>query len=594
MSFFEELKRRNVFRVGMAYVISAWVLLQFADLVLENIEAPAWIMKVFMLTLAMGFPLAVFFAWAFEMTPEGIKKEKDVDRSKSISSKTGRKLDRSIIIVLVFALAWFVWDKFGVDSASPETVQALEPPTSVISNPTLSSDKSVAVLPFINLSDDKENEYFSDGISEELLNVLVRVKGLRVPSRTSSFTFKGSTKKLSEIGKELKVDHILEGSVRKGNDRIRVTAQLIEVGTDTHLWSETYTRKLDDIFAVQDEIANAIVTALKVTLTVEDELSVKGSSTTNVDAYNKYLLGRHLWNKRTADSLLAAVDPLVEATRIDPGYGLAWAALADAYALIPEYSSGSIRDYIPLAHEAIDKALAINPESAQALTTSAYIKFAYDYDRNAAHAYFEKAISIDPGYATAHQWYGELLAVEGQFDAALDQANLARQADPLSPIIPFTMGWFLLYSDRQDESFAYINEALDIDPHFATAIGNLVVLNIMTGRYDQARARCNQNASLENVDPTTELAVIAAVENPALTDRALQLLIEDKQMPDGTLGKALYLMLINKPELAMDYLEKAFEAGDSYAIHIKRMGIYAPLHDKPRFQALLAKMNMWP
>ena len=206
----------------------------------------------------------------------------------------------------------------------------------------------------------------------------------------------------------------------------------------------------------------------------------------------------------------------------------------------------------------------------------------------------EKAISIDPGYATAHQWYGELLAVEGQFDAALDQANLARQADPLSPIIPFTMGWFLLYSDRQDESFAYINEALDIDPHFATAIGNLVVLNIMTGRYDQARARCNQNASLENVDPTTELAVIAAVENPALTDQALQLLIDDKQMPDGTLGKALYLMLINKPELAMDYLEKAFEAGDSYAIHIKRMGIYAPLHDKPRFQALLAKMNMWP
>src|SRR5210317_15590 len=181
------------------------------------------------------------------------------------------------------------------------------------------------------MSDDAQNEYFSDGISEELLNVLVQVKGLRVPSRTSSFTFKGSTKKLAEIGAELQVDHILEGSVRKSGDRIRVTAQLIEVNTDTHLWSETYTRQLDDIFAVQDEIAQAIVSALKVTLTGNDQAAIQSRTTSSVEAYNKYLLGRHLWNQRTPASLLASVEPLKEAIGMDAQYGRAWEALADAY-----------------------------------------------------------------------------------------------------------------------------------------------------------------------------------------------------------------------------------------------------------------------
>ena len=227
---------------------------------------------------------------------------------------------------------------------------------------------SLLCFPDQDMSDDKQNEYFSDGISEELLNVLVRIKSLRVPSRTSSFTFKGSDKKLTEIGRELGVDHILEGSVRKAGDRIRVTAQLIDVRTDTHLWSDTYTRELDDIFAVQDEIAQAIVAALKVTLTGSDQQTLSTHSTENVEAYNKYLLGRHLWNKRNGQSLLDATTPFKEAIELDPGFGRAWSALADAYVLIPEYNAGTISDYVPLANEAIQKALAINPASARALT----------------------------------------------------------------------------------------------------------------------------------------------------------------------------------------------------------------------------------
>jgi adenylate cyclase len=596
MSFFEELKRRNVFRVAIGYVITAWLLLQVVDLVLQ----------VFMLALAIGFPLAVFFAWAFEMTPEGVKREADVDRSQSIAPQTGRKMDRNIIIAMALALAYFAYDKFlaepetGAGSISPEVVQEIDSPVAKELNSTPGSqlpkidEKSVAVLPFVNMSDDAQNEYFSDGISEELLNVLVRVKGLRVPSRTSSFTFKDSGKKLAEIGKELQVDHILEGSVRKSGDRIRVTAQLIEVTTDTHLWSETYTRQLDDIFAVQDEIAQAIVNALKVTLTGEDQPSIHSRSTTSVEAYNKYLLGRHLWNQRSIETLLAATKPLKEAVTMDANYGQAWAALADAYALIPEYGAGSVEQYIPLAHEAIERALAINPQSARALTTSAYVKFMYDYDFVGARADIERASQIDPGYATAHQWHGELLAVERQFDAALDQLRLARIADPLAVIVPHVMGWILMYSNRTDEAYTYFGQALELDPHFFSTTINLLNLNMRTGKYDEARALTRSLQQSTNTEYATTLAIIDALENPELVGNALSHLEQSQGIADGALGKAAYLMMLNEPELALDNLEKGFAESEGYMVHMNRMDIYDPLRENPRFQALLKKMNLWP
>jgi len=615
MSFFNELKRRNVFRVAIGYTITAWLLLQVVDLVLDNIHAPDWVMQVFMLALAIGFPLAVFFAWAFEMTPEGVKRESEVDRSQSIARQTGRKMDRNIIIALTLALAYFAYDKFlasAPETVPPATAQTEKGPgpfsreatqssnaetagnASQAAFPATPDEKSVAVLPFVNMSDDAENEYFSDGISEELLNVLVRVKGLRVPSRTSSFTFKGSDKKLAEIGRELQVDHILEGSVRKSGDRIRVTAQLIEVSTDTHLWSETYTRQLDDIFAVQDEIAQAIVSALKVTLTGNDQAPIQTRSTASVKAYNKYLLGRHLWNQRAPASLLASVEPLREAIALDPQYGRAWEALADAYVLIPEYRSGSIREYIPLAHEAIDKALYINPKSAPALTTSAYIEFMYDYDFEVARKMFTRAIEIDPGYATAHQWYGELLATERKLDAALDQLRLARMADPLAHIMPHDMGWFLMWTDRSDEAEQYFQESIELNPNFQNAYRNLAQLQMKDGRFDAARENIRKAFAIMNLDPAPDLAVVDALENPALRAKAIALVLADDQTPDGTMGKARMLMFLDAPELALDSLEKGFEQGDSYAVHMKRMDIYDPLRDNPRFQALLAKMNLWP
>src|SRR5210317_456505 len=280
MSFFDELKRRNVVRVGLAYGIAGWVLLQVADLVLENIEAPSWVIQALMLFVLLGFIASLVIAWAYELTPEGIRKESEIDRSQSIAGHTGKKLDRIIIGFLVLAVAVLLVDRsmsvpvMGPDTVSEDaTVQVNEvgdestPPLEEV----LPTDPSIAVLPFADMSPEQDQGYFSDGISEELLNLLVRVDGLKVASRTSSFTYKGSTQSLAEIAGELKVNHVLEGSVRKADNRIRITAQLIDARTDRHLWSESFDRDLVDIFAIQDEIANAIVAALSAELGILQE-----------------------------------------------------------------------------------------------------------------------------------------------------------------------------------------------------------------------------------------------------------------------------------------------------------------------------------
>jgi TolB-like protein len=261
MSLFGELKRRNVFRVAIAYSVVAWLVAQVAELAMESFGSPDWVMKTLLLLLAIGLPIAIVFAWAFEMTPEGVKREKDVDRTTSITHQTGRKINTIIISVLVIALGFSVVTHRWAGGDGTES-PAVDAPTQT----TASSDQSIAVLPFVNMSNDADNEYFSDGISEELLNVLVRVEGLRVASRTSSFAFKGKDTSIPNIAESLGVEHVLEGSVRKAGNTVRVTAQLIDARTDTHLWSETYDRKLEDIFAIQDEISGHIVEALKIAL----------------------------------------------------------------------------------------------------------------------------------------------------------------------------------------------------------------------------------------------------------------------------------------------------------------------------------------
>ncbi len=283
MSLFKELKRRNVFKVAIAYIVVAWFVLQVADVVLNNITAPGWVFKVLMLFVALGFPFAMIFAWAFEMTPEGLKRESEVDRSQSITPVTGKKLNLLITGLLVLALGYFAYDKFvlsaGRDAALVEaTTQAATNTPAPAAQETLEVEKSIAVLPFVNMSSDVEQEYFSDGLSEELLNLLAKIPELKVASRSSSFQFKGEKFDLKDVAQKLDVAHVLEGSVRKSGDQLRITAQLIKAEDGYHMWSETYDRPLDNIFAIQDEISAAVVEALKIELLGEAPKSRGGRS----------------------------------------------------------------------------------------------------------------------------------------------------------------------------------------------------------------------------------------------------------------------------------------------------------------------------
>ena len=428
MSFFEELKRRNVIRVGIAYVIVAWLVLQFADVVLNNIQAPGWVFQVIMLVLGIGFPIVLIMAWAFEMTSEGIKKEKDVDRSQSITTKTGRKLDRSIIVVLVIALGYFIWQS-QIPDTTVEATQAEKPIRETASVETSAQEPSIAVLPFVNMSADPEQEYFSDGISEEILNVLVRVKGLKVASRTSSFTYKGKDLNIPEIAKQLKVGNIVEGSVRKSGNRVRITAQLIDTDDDRHLWSDTFDRELIDIFAIQDEIATAIVNALKQELHVGLEAVKVETVTQNLDAYELYLKARGLFTAR--QDLDVANRLFQQATKLDPDFAQAWEGLAASERVSTDWLFNDGIDHQKLSIQAAEKAIALDAKlSMPYAVIGLAISNQPSPDYIGSRKNLEMAIANDPKNTTAWLWSGMLYKALGFPDKAISDLNRCLEIDP--------------------------------------------------------------------------------------------------------------------------------------------------------------------
>ena len=435
MSLFEELKRRNVFRVGLAYAISAWILLQVVDLVLENIESPEWVMQVFMLAVAIGFPIALLFAWAFEMTPEGIKLEKDVDRSSSITTRTGQKMNRGIIIALVIAVVLLLVDKFKTETLedlSPSvsvTTQDIDTSLTEASTPEI-AEKSIAVLPFVDMSPDGDQAYFADGISEEILNVLVKTHSLKVAGRTSSFQFRGRVVDLRTIGEQLCVHHILEGSIRKANNRVRITAQLVKASDGFHLWSETYDRELTDIFAIQDEIARSITDALAIELNLADTgESLVSVSTSNMEAYDRYLEARGLIAQR--QDFERANKLLIEATQMDPEFAEGWAANAQSHSLSIYYLEIDRDEYKELAESMANRALEIDPDLAMAHSVLGDI-YRDRYQWKEARESYLHALALNPDEIEANEQYAQMLWRVSYFEDALKYSSRAIELDPLS------------------------------------------------------------------------------------------------------------------------------------------------------------------
>ncbi|MCW8925061.1 MAG: tetratricopeptide repeat protein, partial [Xanthomonadales bacterium] len=486
MSFFEELKRRNVIRVGIAYAVAAWLIMQFADVVLNNIAAPGWVFQVIMLLLAIGFPLILIFAWAFEMTPEGIKKEKDVDRSQSITPMTGRKLDRVIIGIMAVVIAFLALDRFVMTDEVSIPAAGVEPPSAIAEKETLpatDTGPSVAVLPFVNMSGDANNEYFSDGLTETLLHMLAQLPELRVAARTSSFAFKGKDTGIAEISKILGVAHVLEGSVQKAGNQVRVTAQLIRADDGFHVWSQNYDRTLDDIFAIQDEIANDVASALGSSLLSAKDQPMHGVSTTNARAYEDYLKGMEQQSIYSYTSLAVAEGHFKDALASDPGFAEAKMALARNYALkletgLIEYEEASAAA-LPLLQQVKEQ----NPEEPLARALELAILSDYLYttmsadERHQALAEMRALLPYIPGDTWVRsEVAGNLAYGEDKPEEALEVIQAGLLADPLSAELHSEAARIYRKLKQFDEAMTAVQRAMELEPenpNFLTYIGRI-------------------------------------------------------------------------------------------------------------------------
>lgn len=432
MELFAELKRRNVIRVGVAYLLFAWVIIQVTDTVGPVLKLPEWTLAFVTWIGIIGFPIALFFAWAFELTPDGIKSEKDVDRSESITHDTGRRVNAVVIGLLVIAVVFLVGKHYVFDD-TPDS-DAVTVDSASASSPD--RHESIGVLPFVNMSDDPSQEYFSDGISEELLNALAKIKDLQVAARTSSFAFKGQNQDIMNIGRQLNVDTVLEGSVRKSGTRVRITAQLINVENGYHLWSETYDRELTDIFTVQDEITAAIIEALLAHFDTDHAPETQSAPITNMSAYDAYLKGRHELYSLEEGSGREALQLFRAATDADPTFAAAWAARAFTVLILRE---DAFREGIPreeselLARNAIDRALALDPNLAEAHIAQGML-YADSYEYEDALASLETAVEINPSLVEGRLWRSRILSRFGRLKEAQVEIMKAVRLDPHNQI----------------------------------------------------------------------------------------------------------------------------------------------------------------
>jgi TolB-like protein len=428
VSFFAELKRRNVIKVAAAYIIIGWLIMQAGDTLAPALLLPEWINSALAFFLILGFPLALFFAWAFEMTPDGIKKEKDVDRSQSITSTTGQKLNHTIIGLLVVTLSYFVYDKFVAQPQISENTPAVTAEIAVMPE---NDFQTIAVLPFVNMSEDSSNEYFSDGLTEELLNILAKIKELRVAGRTSSFAFKGQHDDLRVIGEKLNVKTILEGSVRKDDkrNRVRITAQLINVEDGYHLWSETYDRELDDIFAIQDEIARKVAQALRITLLGEDEARLEQVASTEVSAYDIYLKALQSLNDNSYESLSNAVNLFQQVLSLDPTFTPAKIGLINSWLDMAKTGSITRQESLSRGLPLLETVLTEQPDNSIARIQLARFRALQD-DDEAAESAFISALESDPRNARGLQEFGRFLFNNAQVDRGMALIDAALEIEP--------------------------------------------------------------------------------------------------------------------------------------------------------------------
>ena len=576
-NFVGELKRRNVYKVAIAYAVVAWLLMQIATQVFPFLEIPNWAIRLVIMLIVIGFPIALVIAWAFELTPEGLKRTEVADE---LLEKSRRSSAWIYVVVVAGAIAAGLF-LFGRYTSSKQSA--------------IASEKSIAVLPFENLSGNPENAYFTDGIQEEILMRLAKIADLKVVSRTSTVRYKRSPGSLREIATQLGVANVLEGSVQRSADRVHVNVQLIKAASDTHLWAEAYDRKLTDIFAVESEIAKTIADTLQAELTGSERNAIAARPTENTEAYQLYLKGRFFWNKRTGQNLNKAADYFNQAIRTDPNYALAYVGLADAYVLMPFYGAGTPQDCYPKAKAAAKKALELDDTLTEAHASLAYVLHVCDLDFDGSTREFQRAIELNPNYATAHHWYGiELLASLGRFNEAIREVKRGLELDPLSLPINGGLGRTYYFARRYDEAIEQLRKTSEMDPGFYYAHWNLGSALAAKGAIGAAIEEY-QKARALNDDPFVLGLLGHAYASSGNKMEAEEILNQLKELSKERYVSAysfalVYLGLGNKEE-ALHWLEKSYQdrTGNDL-VYFRVEPLLDPLRGERRFEELVTKV----
>ena len=495
-----------------------------------------------------------------------------------------RRLWFAVIGVVIIVIGYTVYTRIA-----PEQIPVTE------EEEIIKGKKSIAVLPFVNRSADPEQEYFCDGIADAILNALTHVGDLRVIARSSSFAFRGDAVDISEVGKKLNVEWVLEGSVQKAGNELLITAQLIKVADLSHLFSDTYERELKDVFAIQEEIARTVVDELKVKLLEKEKVAIDKRYTDNTEAYNLYLQGRYYWNKRTEEGLKKGIELFQQAIEQDPTFALAYAGLADSYNLLPMYGSFPTQEDLPKAKAASLKALEIDNTLAEAYTSLAFFRFSYEWDWITAEQEFKRAIVLNPGYATAHHWYAEYLGAIGQLNESIAEMKRAQELDPLSPIIKIDLGEKFYYMRKYDQAIEQYRKTLDMYPNFDPAYRGLIWVYVQKGKYEEAIDAFQKAREITGATgPSSLLGRIYAISGERdKAEQILHALIERKKerfVPSTSIA-SIYAGL-GETDKAFEWLEKACEERTFSVIMLKVSPYWDGLRSDPRFTALLKKIGL--
>ncbi|MBT8083272.1 MAG: tetratricopeptide repeat protein [Gammaproteobacteria bacterium] len=597
MQIFAELRRRNVFRVAVAYLVSAWLIIQVVETVFPPFGFGDAAIRAVVVMLGIGLLPVLVISWVFELTPEGLKLEKDVDRAESVTWRTGRKLDRAIVAVLVLAVAYFAIDKFVFDPAR-DAEQLQNARQAARSEAIIASvgNRSIAVLPFVDLSPASDQSYFSEGIAEELLNLLATIPEVRVTSRSSAFALKGKGLSVPEIAEQLRVSYVLDGSVRKAGDQVRISAQLIDAQSDTQLWARNFDRTLQNIFQIQDEIAGDVVNQIKGTLNIASPAQRQ----TDPVAYALFLQAREQRRLGTVDSYDRAIELYQSVLEIDPNYPPAWDEMASAYQSQAVTGLRPATEGFRLAREAALAAIDADPSYAQAYGTLAFMSQYYDADLAAATRYLQRALELAPGDSALIGSAGMLLQNMGRAQEGLGPIEYKVDLDPLSAAWQYTLGIAYISAGRFEDAVRAFETTIGLSPDFSLAHYNLGIAHMLAGRPAEAAT-----ILLEEPREDWRLAGLAMAyferdrhkpgnaQESTASDLALAELLE-KYSGNMTYNIGYVYAYRDDADDAFEWLELAVEVGDAGLGEILSQPLFENIHDDPRWLPFLRKLGRSP